>query len=186
MFGGRITFNLLNHLLFVFLIVFTLWFSALNDVGLKYSLVKKGTTSNYPNKLVSGCRRNIVELTTPDSWLCCDEHKYSDFWVCLAAFDTITRTMSSTLAWILPLTPFALTLLVDILVTKLNKVSPGSQSIGINRLLFNVILIVFRSVSISLFFPPFYEKINDLIFYFHLFLPNSLFYIYFLTNWINF
>lgn len=77
---------------------------AVNSLGQKYST---GRTSD--------CRTEVFILSVPNSNICCDLelHLHDKDWVCVAAKDIITKTLSSYWAYVIPLLPWLLNLLLD-------------------------------------------------------------------------
>lgn len=136
-------FWVLHHALFISLLVFVLWASGLNDAGLKYTKSRSSVSEVFP-----GCKNLILELTSPDSWICCDQDMHNDLWVCAAAFDSLTRAVSGYWAWILPVLPLMGTFLVDSVVDRLRTLQETrhTTSSSRNRLLLYVAIILVRTV----------------------------------------
>ena len=80
--------------------------SCLNSTGLKYSRVSTN------DRGLSGCRREVMILNIENSNFCCEGLRSSD-WVCVAAYDEANKRMTSfPWAYLLPLLPWTLTMLL--------------------------------------------------------------------------
>ena len=80
--------------------------AGLNDLGHKYS---KSLSHD-------DCTRELLVLHIPHSQMCCDDDIHASDWVCIAGFDRINRIMSSKWAYVLPVIPFGLTVITDLIV----------------------------------------------------------------------
>lgn len=80
--------------------------SCLNSTGLKYSRVSTHSRNG------DECQREMMVLSIERSNFCCEGLRSSD-WVCVAAYDEANRKMTSIpWAYVFPLFPWALTLLL--------------------------------------------------------------------------
>ncbi len=115
--------------------------ASLNNLGIKYSRVTLQADAAEKSALENDCPHEIFTLSDPDSRLCCDGLRRQD-WACVAAFDYISRIMTS-LPWsyILPIVPWICTTLFSKLSAKLH----------FKRLFMYVHLFIFRLVVLYLF-----------------------------------
>lgn len=84
-----------------------LWGSLINLKGLKYTRVSDYYRDN--DSPFRRCNRLLLDLTTPDSQVCCDGRR--DDWLCRASYDEQARFFTSNWAWIIPLS-FPLTTMI--------------------------------------------------------------------------
>lgn len=136
-----------HHGWFFFISIFTIWMAFLNYEGLKYSRVK-AIAPVVPG--FSNCGNLLLELHNPDSWICCDESSHNHLWICSAANDIVTKFMSSEIAWVLPLFPVFLTMLVDLIVTRYKSSASANKSYqlnGVKRVAIYLGIILIRSVK---------------------------------------
>lgn len=137
------------HTIFLCLFVFIIWISGLNYEGLKYSRVK---TTAPQTKGYEECDNLVLELQHPNSWICCDDSSHNGLWICSAINDNVTRFLSGHLAWIIPLAPLLLTIIVDAIVSRYrtpNNESRKQSSLsgGLERFKIYISCILLRSVS---------------------------------------
>lgn len=102
---------LINWVIFVLTAFIILWGSLINFKGLKYSRVNdqyRTTEDQYRT-----CNHLLLELTTPDSQVCCDGR--AEDWVCRASYDEQGRLFTSGWAWIIPMSLPLTTMLCEAL-----------------------------------------------------------------------
>jgi hypothetical protein len=81
----------------------------LNYHGLKYSISKRNT-----------CSKSILTLNIEDSHICCENQAYKDSFLCIAAFDKVSRVLSSYWSYLIPLIPFLITTFGELTIHKMN------------------------------------------------------------------
>ena len=113
-------------------------------IGSVYNKEKYATFESY------SCTRGILSLEEERSDFCCASIEHASTWVCYAAGDEINQIMTSLWAFVIPLIPLACTAAADILRAGSQF---SSKLVGqvlqstFGRLLYSVLLILFRTVS---------------------------------------
>jgi hypothetical protein len=111
----------------------------LNDQNLKYSRTTSPTRS---------CKNELFILTVPDSQLCCETAFHDTDWVCVASYGTFDRIFTTMWALVIPLAPFAATVLSDALLSTNVNWSLNAK-VHAYRLGIYVLIILHRMVSLN-------------------------------------
>jgi hypothetical protein len=112
-----------------------------------YGCLLNGNDHKYSRFDSTDCKRGVFILEVFDSQFCCDDKYHESDWVCVAAYDKVNAIWSSLLAWVIPLFPISLTMLLDFSNGQLQE----RKYIHLNRLLAYVALFAYRTVSVPIY-----------------------------------
>jgi hypothetical protein len=105
-----------------------------------------GTDLKYKRFTSPTCGQGLFIIQLPYSEFCCNDHHYhTSDWACLAAYDDLNHILSSVFAWTIPIIPIVLSMVTDIYLGYFSR----TQKIHARRLIFNVMVFVYRTVSPS-------------------------------------
>lgn len=108
--------------------------------------------NNHGNKYAIGfenCKIEIFNKNLENSNFCCEKHLHHHDWICIAASDGIVKVLTSSYAFILPLVPWTLTVLFDVigrLFIKNYHYLPAFNHL--RRLIIYICIILCRTVSV--------------------------------------
>ncbi|KAJ1424842.1 hypothetical protein B484DRAFT_451361 [Ochromonadaceae sp. CCMP2298] len=88
------------------------------SLAISFVVIFVGTIINqhdhkFARSYNTSCDRGILILNSEDSHVCCDAHATEHSWVCAASFDPANKVLSSVWAFVIPLVPFFLTVLLN-------------------------------------------------------------------------
>jgi hypothetical protein len=106
-----------NKIFFYACVIIILWGSYLNFSGKKFSkaYIRKQDGIDVIPKPFQYCKKHLmVELSSPNLYICCDSSRESDL-LCIGAYDTAVKVLSSYWAFYLPYLPLLCTFLMEII-----------------------------------------------------------------------
>jgi hypothetical protein len=82
-------------------------------IVVNFGIVSNQYNHKYSRSTGTSCNQSILVLNAENSHMCCSSDLYSKTWVCLASFDRLNKVLSSNWAFVIPLVPYLLNVLID-------------------------------------------------------------------------